>query len=1222
MPQAGGRQRQEEPGGPLSAAAPDELMYVDLDFYNCHIHALVDSGASKSVLRRREFDILCKLTGRTPIVTKGVELYGVTGHGLKVLGSTQLRETSLGPIPVIIVEDINHALILGRDVLKAHKAHIDYENGVLSWQDHRLDLLPQRCVLTIDSFGTKPPLMSQGIITRCVEAHEHLFSAKGEHLGCHPDIMVRIETEGGPIKRRPYRLPLKKREALNEILDELLEQGVIVPSSSPWASPVVLVGKKDPADRMRLCIDFTKLNALTKKDAYPIPLIRDIFDQLQGATVFSTLDLKSGFHQLPLHPDDQEKTAFVCHRGLFQWTRLAMGLANASQAFQRAMEVVLKGLIGSICMLYIDDVVIYSCNEEEHAEHLKTIFERFDRYNLRLNPAKCVFGLREVKLLGFIVSAAGLRADPAKVTAITRMQAPQNLAEARSFLGMTGYYRQCIKDYAKISQPLVHLTKKHVRFEWKEPQQTAFEQLKDALVSDHVMAHPKTNEPYFLYTDACDYAIGGILCQKDDEGVERPVVYLSKQLSDTQKRWATIEKEAYAVIYALKQLRPYLWGAQYRTFTDHKPLTSLFTKDMNNTKIQRWAVLLAEYNCRVEYHKGKLNIRADMLSRIRQHDDISTFDVGYWQLGDQIPNLPACDSPPDIYGLDLKQIAQQQKLMTEWTEHRDEDSDYVIINGLLYSTRRPFKYAPDHPRLVLPKDARQIVVQKAHKEVGHMSTVKTMRKLQEAFAWPGMKADVSHFVSRCPTCLAHSQTAVRAPMGEMPIATAPIQIIAADLIGPLPTTPSGNQYILTMIDHCTGWAEAYPIASKTSQAVWNRFTRDFFPRHGYPDTLLTDLGLEFGAHALRDYLEAVGIDHRRTTCYNPQANGKCERFNGTLKRIITRLTNNDRGSWEDQLGPALLAYNNSVSDVTWHTPYFLHYGRRARLPLSKLMNNNGQLLDKRLDDVAAALRIAAAETAHSRHHNRERLAKRANTQDLKVGDTVVIKANEPLSLTSKWDPQWTITRVKGKVISVSHQQSGRRKTLNINKVKLVDPNIAWDEVNPRPIRNPRLGARQPNPAPPNRPAPPRGNRLAPPAVHTQVTNPGGSQPQRPAKRRRANEHDVTADKHRRTGQANPGRAGPQQTTAYKQPANDGASQQSQRLNQQPRPSTSASTTKRPTDPIDPEEVPTKRARPYLPRGVKRPLPEELIPTPEQQKRARIVTISLVKHFLASLCTTC
>ena len=525
--------------------------------------------------------------------------------------------------------------------------------------------------------------------------------------------------------------------------------------------------------------------------------------------------------------------------------------------------------------------------------------------------------------------------------------------------------------------------------------------------------------------------------------------------------------------------------------------------------------------------------------------------------------------------------------------------------------------------MALPPDVRKAVIEKAHQEVGHMSTVKTMRKLQEAFAWPGMKADITRFVGRCPTCLAHSQTGVRAPMGEMPIATAPIQIVAADLIGPLIETPGGNSYILTMIDHCTGWAEAYPIPSKTSQAVWNRLTRDFFPRHGYMDVLITDLGLEFGAHALRNYLEDVGVEHRRTTSYNPQANGKCERFNGTLKRIITRLINNDRNTWEDQLGPALMAYNNSVSDVTSHTPYFLHYGRRARLPLSKMMDH-GQLLDGRLDDVATALRVAAAETAQSRHHNRERLAKRANAKDIKVGDTVVIKAAEPLTLTSKWDPQWTVTRVRGKVISVSHQQSGRAKTLNINKVKLVDPNIAWDEVNPRPIRNPRIGARQP-------PQDLR-TRLPPRPATRQVTpdqqraGPKVNQAQRPAKRRRGQDEAtnyVTPDN------AGPGRLRDHETTgpqhkkaAYKQPQQACSSQQSQRLNETPRPSTSTTPAKRARSTDQQEDpVPQKRSRTFLPRGAKRSLPEDLIPTPEQQKRARIATISSVKSFLASICSS-
>ena len=623
---------------------------------------------------------------------------------------------------------------------------------------------------------------------------------------------------------------------------------------------------------------------------------------------------------------------------------------------------------------------------------------------------------------------------------------------------MSGYYRTCIKNYAHIAEPLVKLTKKNVKFLWAPEQQLAFDTLKQTLTSDTVMAHPRTDQPYQLYTDACNYAIGAILCQTADDGIERPIVYLSKQLSDTQKRWATIEKEAYAVVYALKQLRPYLMGAVYRTFTDHKPLTSLFTKEMNNTKIQRWSVLLAEYGCKVEYHKGKLNVRADMLSRIKQTEEVATFDVGYWQLGDQLPDLPPDDAPPNIYGLDLHELAQMQRGMTEWTEQHDDDSQYEIINDMLYSTKTPHRYAAEHPRLVIPPQLRSHVIGRAHQDVGHMSVIKTMRKIQQVFIWAGMKADIKSFITKCPTCLVHTKRVPRAPMGEMPIATAPMQIVAADLIGPLVKSPHDNQYILTIIDHCTGWAEAYPIPAKTSYQVWRKFTTQYFPRNGYPDVLITDQGLEFGANDFRNYIAAVGVQQRRTTSYNPQANGKCERFNGTLKQIISCLINNTRNNWEDQLGPALLAYNNSVSDCTGHTPYFLHFGRRARLPISSMLKDNSNL-EHRLQHVADALRTAVHATGHSRRYNRERLARRANTGVVKVGDTAIIKAPEPLSLTSKWDPQWTVTKVKQKVVWLTHQQTGKQKTLNINKIKIVDPNITWDELNPRPVRNARKSTR-------------------------------------------------------------------------------------------------------------------------------------------------------------------
>ena len=367
-------------------------------------------------------------------------------------------------------------------------------------------------------------------------------------------------------------------------------------------------------------MDFRRLNSVTKKDAHPLTHIEDIFDTLSGAKVFSTLDLKSGYWQIEMDPHSKEQTAFVCHRGLFQFCRMPFGLCNAPGVFQRLMNKVLAPYIGRSTMVYLDDIVIYSHTEEEHDQHLREVFEALRAYGLKVKPSKCQFRIPELKLLGHIVTPAGIRTDPDKVSAIRDMAPPHDVKGVRSFLGMTGYYRQYIPDYARVAQPLVQLTKKHSHFTWTADQQHAWESLRDLLVSTQVMAYPQVGRPYTLYTDACDYAVGAILVQEDEHGVERPIQYISKQLSGAQLKWATIEKEAFAVVHALTKLRPYLYDASFTIYTDHKPLKALFVSEIKNTKIQRWAVLIAEYGAPIEYRKGPNN----MLSRIRPREDIDT----------------------------------------------------------------------------------------------------------------------------------------------------------------------------------------------------------------------------------------------------------------------------------------------------------------------------------------------------------------------------------------------------------------------------------------------------------------------------------------------------------------------------------------------------------------------------------------------------------------------
>ena len=360
-----------------------------------------------------------------------------------------------------------------------------------------------------------------------------------------------------------------------------------------------------------------RLNSVTIKDKYPLPRIPDILDQLCGNTVFTTLDLKAGYWQLPVAMEDRPKTAFVCHRGQYQYNRLPFGLVNAPSQFQRVMTQILAPLIGRCVMVYIDDIIVYSRDHVSHTEDLNQVLQLLAEHNVTLKRSKCEFARASVDLLGFGISVAGIEPLPHKVEAIAELAAPTCIKDVRAILGMSGYYRLAIPSYAHLAEPLIRLTRKGVPFEWNEECESSFQALKQALISAPIMAYADPARPYRLYTDACDYAIGAILVQTDAEGTERPIHYLSHQLSEVQRRWATIEKEAYAIVYALKKLRPYLYGADFVILTDHKPLRSLFSARIENAKIQRWAVAIKEYAAPIEYRQGKHNVRADMLSRIK-----------------------------------------------------------------------------------------------------------------------------------------------------------------------------------------------------------------------------------------------------------------------------------------------------------------------------------------------------------------------------------------------------------------------------------------------------------------------------------------------------------------------------------------------------------------------------------------------------------------------------
>ena len=293
-------------------------------------------------------------------------------------------------------------------------------------------------------------------------------------------------------------------------------------------------------------------------------------------------------------------------------------------------------------------------------------------------------------------------------------------------------------------------------------------------------------------------------------------------------------------------------------------------------------------------------------------------------------------------------------------------------------------------------------------------------------------------------------------MGEMPYANYHNQIISMDLIGPFVTSPQGCKYVLTIIDHCTLWAEAYPLPDKTNHSVWTAFSNEYLPRFGSPEVIISDNGQEFCATAWEKYLKDLGVDHRRTTPAHPQSNGRSEKCNSTIKTILSKLVNNETYTWQDRLADALAAYRISVSSVTGYSPYFLLYGRQSRMPMTRTLTvQTDDLFGNRLDDLARALQVARQNTEQSRQYNRARLQARANAQHIKKGDFVIVLAPERLTLTTRWDPLWLVTRVRGTTLWLHQQQTGKTRRVHRDKVKLADPSLDWDEVRPRPKRRQR-----------------------------------------------------------------------------------------------------------------------------------------------------------------------
>ena len=429
-------------------------------------------------------------------------------------------------------------------------------------------------------------------------------------------VQMKIElTDETPFKIRPYRLSPDDQKTVDKAVREWESSGIISRSRSPFNSSAVVVSKKDGS--RRVCIDFRKLNSRTKPYVFPLAQIDDVLSKLGGANYISIFDLKSGFFAVGIEPSSRDYTAFSCSRGSFRFNRAPFGLRNSTSFFCEMMSLALDGL-EDFCSFYMDDIIVWSKTLQEHIDHINKLFTAIRKHKLKLSLKKCQFLKAESNHLDFIVSPKGVKADPQKVDAIKNLAPPTNVKECRGFIAMCSYYRRFVPNFAKISEPIVALTKKHARFKWDEQCQAAFDYMKESLTVIPLLSHVNPNEKFILYTDASNTCIGAVLVQEHKDGdeiYEKPCYFLSHKLSKCQIKWATVEKECYAIYYALERLHHWVSCSQIICKTDHAPLKYLLTSRFKNRKIASWQMTIAEYNIDIQYLQGKKNCIADLMSR-------------------------------------------------------------------------------------------------------------------------------------------------------------------------------------------------------------------------------------------------------------------------------------------------------------------------------------------------------------------------------------------------------------------------------------------------------------------------------------------------------------------------------------------------------------------------------------------------------------------------------
>ena len=1008
---------------------------------NVRVNLLTDNGDRPSP----DCPILLNVQAKdAPLIVGGPGLITSNPNGQAVI---ELR--NCGPEPQELPRNHVIGVLDNATSYTMEEIKPDVINAIVDKKIHEeknLPLDPEMEKFIEENARINVPDQYQELYMELLKKNHAVFSRNKTDLGRSDFIQHEIHLKTNePVYVKQFKMPDVHRDYLEVQVKEWLKLGIVQPTRSRYNSPMFLVDKKDGG--YRVVQDFRALNSNSHVDKYTMKDVSECIGEIgrSNSTIFSTLDLTSGFWQMLLQPKSRPYTAFtIPGMGQFQWVTSAMGLLGCPSTFQRLVEAVVEGITNII--VYIDDLIVHSNNHEDHIKTLSDLFTRLHAHNLKVNLKKCVFGSKDVMYLGFHLTESGIKPGVDKLKAVGQTNPPANVHEIRQFLGLCNFFRTHVRNFAQISSPLTALTRKDSP--WKtgplpEDALKAFRELQSILVSEPVVDYPRRNRDYALITDAAlgddkhDGGLGAILTQLNEQGEHCVIAYASRKLQKHEKNYTPFLLEMQAAIWGMDHFSNYLKGRHFTLYTDHKPLEKL--GKVHTRTLNRLQEIMNTFDFEIVYKKGS-EMPADFLSRnVVASINFENVELAAQQQKD--------DFLAAMRNFLLHKILPKDENVARTIVHLSHE--VFIENDVLWRRLR-VRHEPGRVVVLLPRAMVEAVLEEAHGHLltGHDGIGKTKERIMQSFWWPQMDKDIIEHLQKCQKCQKR-RIDHRAPpqlLSPLPQCTEPNQRIHADLFGPLRTSGNSKKFILCITDAFTKYVELVALPDKEALTVTSAIFNRWICRYGMPLELVTDQGREFANKMSDELYSLLKMKHQTTSARHPQCNAAAEVCNKTIAKYLNSFVDETTLDWEMYLAPLMFCYNTSFHRSIKNTPYFLTYGMEPRLPsfptpdLRRTFYGESEAAEMH-QRLLLARKTAAENNSEATEKNKEYFDKTKNAEKhvFVPNQLVLLEEYNFLGRNTKLCPKWSgphrIINLKGTHCVELLLLNNRKTIVNVDRIK-------------------------------------------------------------------------------------------------------------------------------------------------------------------------------------------